>query len=56
MPTSCWRAEGSVGMGETGGVEFKFSGATCWTGRTIAGVVVLVVTSMGTERVVMVEG
>lgn len=54
MPTSCWTLEGSAGMGETGGVEFRLSGATCWTGRTIAGVEVLQVMSMGTEMVVVV--
>ncbi len=55
MPTSCWRVEGSVGRGETGGVEFVLSGATCWTGKTIAGAVV-VVTSIGTEERVVVAG
>lgn len=54
MPTSCWILEGSAGMGETGGVEFRLSGATCWTGRTIAGVEMLLVISMGTEMVVVV--
>lgn len=54
MPKSCWILEGSAGMGETGGVEFRLSGATCWTGRTIAGVEMLLVISMGTEMVVVV--
>lgn len=51
MPTGCWRVEESVEMGEIGGVELVLSGATCWTGRTIAGVEVVVVTSMGMEVV-----
>lgn len=50
MPTSCWRVEESVGMGETGGVELVVSGINCWTGSTTPGVVVEVVTSMGTEE------
>lgn len=39
-------------MGDTGGVGFALSGATCWTGRTIAAAVVLI--SMGTEEMVVV--
>lgn len=54
MPTSCWRVKGSVGMGETGGVELTLSGAPWWAGKTMVGPVVVVI-SMGMEdRVVVV--
>lgn len=58
---SCWGVERSAGAGETGGVWFMFSGAICWTGRTmagvlVAGVVVVVVTSMGMEERVGTAG
>lgn len=45
-----------MGLGETGGVGFMLSEATCWTGTTIAGVVVVLVTSMGMEERVVVAG
>ena len=56
MPPSCWRADSSLGIGETGGVGFMLSRAICWTGRTIAGAAVVLVTSMGTEERVVMAG
>lgn len=58
MPTSCWMLETSFGLGDTGGVAVMLSEATCWTGWTMAGVVLAAVgaalMSMGME--VVVEG
>lgn len=54
MLAFCWTREGSTGRGETGGVRFRLSEATCWTGRTIAGGDVVLVISMGTEMVEVV--
>lgn len=56
MLTSCWVVVESLGMGETGGVQLVLSGANFWTGSTTAGVVVEVVTSMGTEESVALAG